>query len=97
MPRKKPRKEFIDGYVSISATIDKINRSFRHNKLKPNFDVEKFVCQCVKRTKPDQPRTAPFLPHEIINHKVRILKSDIRVLTDLLLSIERQAVINEQD
>lgn len=96
MPRhKKPRKEFIDGYVSISATIDKINRSFRHCKIKPSFDVEKFVCACLKRTKPNQARTVPFLPHEIIKNKVRILKSDIRALTDLLLNVEKQVAANE--
>lgn len=92
--RHKTKKEFTDGYISISAVVDKISRTFRHEKLKPSFDVEKFVCGCLKRTKSNQPRTYPFLPHEIINNKVRILKSDVRALTDLLLDIEKQAVAN---
>lgn len=91
--RHKIQKEFTDGYVSINAVIDKINRSFRHEKIKPSFDIQKLVYLCLKQTKPNQPRTVPFLPNEIINRKVRVLKSDVRTLANLLLDIERAEIV----
>lgn len=90
MPRHKIQKEITDGYISIGAVVDKLNRAFRHEKIKPSFNIEQFVNLCMKRTKPNEPRTVPFLPNEIINKKIRVLKSDVRTLTNFLLEIEKQ-------